>query len=417
MRIFNVNSGKVIESVVQTPDGQVTYEGAARIDGVPGSGAPIVMNFLDAAGAKTGKLLPTGNAVDVFDDVAVSCVDFTSPLVFVAASSLGKTGYESKRELDQDKDLLARLERIRGRAALRMGMGDVSGKVLPKIALLATPRHGGNISSRYFVPWNCHSAHAITGALCVAAACVIPDSVASMLVTFDTEDANRIVVEHPAGRLTTARRCAPGCGGAVADDQACGHRRHGQAAVLRCRLCPRNRLAEGGMTRMRANSASARTLWLPTGPWRWRRGHACCSSAYSDCAAAGKARPRRRMRPTVRVTVGSFNGNADERGVIRGWHRQSRHHGNAESGVDQSHQGQHVFRLERPARTYARLGQCQVEQQAIAAGLVDGHEVVGAEFGPGHAAPAGQRMIAAAPPRRRVRAGSAGIRSRAPACR
>ena len=203
VRIFNVNSGKVIESVVQTPDGKVTYEGTARIDGVPGTGAPIVMNFLDAAGAKTGKLLPTGNAVDVFDDVPVSCVDFTSPLVFVAAASMGKSGYESKQELDQDGDLLGRLERIRAQAATRMGMGDVKGKVLPKIALLAAPRQGGNISSRYFVPWNCHAAHAITGALCVSAACVIPDSVAARLVTFDIDDANRIVVEHPAGRLTT----------------------------------------------------------------------------------------------------------------------------------------------------------------------------------------------------------------------
>ena len=203
VRIFNVNSGKVIESVVQTPGGRVTYEGAARIDGVPGTGAPIVMNFLDAAGAKTGKLLPTGNAIDVFDGVPVSCVDFTSPLVFIAAASMGKTGYESKKELDQDKELLARLEWIRGQAAVRMGMGDVTGKVLPKIALLAGPRQGGSINSRYFVPWNCHAAHAITGALCVAAACVIPDSVASTLVSFDAEDVNRIVVEHPAGRLTT----------------------------------------------------------------------------------------------------------------------------------------------------------------------------------------------------------------------
>jgi 4-oxalomesaconate tautomerase len=203
VRIYNVNSGKVIEAVVQTPNGRVTYEGIARIDGVPGTSAPIVMNFIDAAGAKTGKLLPTGNAVDTFDSVPVSCVDFTSPLVLMPASALGRTGYESKHELDQDTELLARLERIRRQAAVRMGMGDVSDKVLPKIALLALPRHGGSITSRYFVPWNCHAAHAITGALCVAAACVIPDSVASRLVTFDAEDVNRIVVEHPSGRLTT----------------------------------------------------------------------------------------------------------------------------------------------------------------------------------------------------------------------
>ena len=135
------------------------------------------------------------------------------------------------RNCDQDKDLLAASSGFARQAALRMGMGDVSGKVLPKIALLAGPRHGGNISSRYFVPWNCHAAHAITGALCVAAACVIPDSVASMLVNFDIEDANRIVVEHPAGQADDAGRCPPGRRGAVADDQTCGHCRHGAATA------------------------------------------------------------------------------------------------------------------------------------------------------------------------------------------
>ena len=93
---------KIIEAVVQTPGGIVTYAGDAKIDGVPGTGAPIVLNFLDAAGAKTGKLLPTGQTIDVIDGIEVSCVDLSSPLVFVRATDLGKTGYETKRELDSD---------------------------------------------------------------------------------------------------------------------------------------------------------------------------------------------------------------------------------------------------------------------------------------------------------------------------
>ena len=102
IRIFNRNTGKVIEAVVQTPGGEVTYDGDARVDGVPGTGAPIVLNFLDAAGAKTGKLLPTGHARDIMEGIDVSCVDLSSPLVFVRATDLGKTGYETKRELDAD---------------------------------------------------------------------------------------------------------------------------------------------------------------------------------------------------------------------------------------------------------------------------------------------------------------------------
>src|SRR4029079_9009713 len=81
IRIFNRNTGKVIEAVVQTPGGEVTYDGDARVDGVPGTGAPIVLHFLDAAGAKTGKLLPTGHARDRVEGVDVSCVDLSSPLV------------------------------------------------------------------------------------------------------------------------------------------------------------------------------------------------------------------------------------------------------------------------------------------------------------------------------------------------
>jgi 4-oxalomesaconate tautomerase len=202
LRVFNRNTGKVIEAVVQTPGGKVTYEGDTAIDGVPGCGAPVLLNFLDAAGAKTGKLLPTGHAIDVIDGIEVSCVDFASPLVLIAAAALGKTGYETKVALDADKTLFQRVEGIRIEAARRMGLGDSTGKVLPKVALLAPPARGGSVSSRYLTPWTCHAAHAVTGALCVAAAARVPGSLAAR-VTADTRDNDTIVIEHPAGRIET----------------------------------------------------------------------------------------------------------------------------------------------------------------------------------------------------------------------
>lgn len=201
VRIFNINTNKVIEAIVQTPGGRVTYDGAVRVDGVPGTGAGVVLKFIDAAGAKTGQLLPTGNVIDIVDGVAVSCVDFTTPMVFIAAVSVGKTGHESKVELDSDSALLARLEQIRLKAALLMGMGDVSAQVLPKLALLSAPRAGGTISSRYFVPWNCHAAHAATGATCVAAACCIPGSVAALIVPTSRGNERIVTIEHPAGKI------------------------------------------------------------------------------------------------------------------------------------------------------------------------------------------------------------------------
>lgn len=203
VRIFNINTGKVVEAVVQTPGGQVTYEGEFRIDGVPGTGAPVLLNFLDAGGAKTGRLLPTGRPVDVVDGIEVSCVDFSSPIVFVAAASLGKTGHESKKDLDADRELLTRLEKIRRGAALLMGLGDVSRKVLPKIALVAPPLSGGTIASRYFVPWTCHAAYAVTGALCLAAVSSLPGTVAAAAAFRNPLDRERIVIEHPAGKLET----------------------------------------------------------------------------------------------------------------------------------------------------------------------------------------------------------------------
>jgi len=201
IRVFNRNTGKIIEAVVQTPGGVVTYDGDARVDGVPGTGAPIVLNFLDAAGAKTGKLLPTGKPVDVIDGIEVSCVDLASPLVFVRAADLGKTGYESKRELDADPALIARIEPLRREAAIRMGMGDVAGKVLPKFAIVAPPRNGGTLAARYFVPWNCHSAFAVTGALCLGATARIPGTVAYEVARQD--EPGTVVIEHPAGSLET----------------------------------------------------------------------------------------------------------------------------------------------------------------------------------------------------------------------
>jgi len=203
VRIYNQNTGKVVEAVVQTPGGKVNYEGDVHIDGVPGSGAPILLNFMDAAGAKTGKLMPTGQAIDVIDGVEVSCVDFSSPIVFIAATALGKSGYESKAELDEDNALLARIEALRRQAALRMGMGDVTDKVLPKVVLLAPPAAGGQICSRYFVPWNCHAAHAVTGALCVAAACHIPGTLAHRLAQLDPATPQQVTIEHPSGQLQT----------------------------------------------------------------------------------------------------------------------------------------------------------------------------------------------------------------------
>lgn len=201
VRIYNVNTDSLIEAIVQTPGRQVTYEGDASIDGVPGTAAPVGINFKSAIGAVTGRMLPTGRALDVIDGVQASCVDIAMPLVMMRAADLGKTGYESASELDKDRELMARMEAIRRKAGVLMGMGDVSRNVVPKLALLAPPRKGGTISSRYFVPETCHKSHPVTGTVCIASACAIPGTLAAQIAPLRPAPQGMVRIEHPSGLI------------------------------------------------------------------------------------------------------------------------------------------------------------------------------------------------------------------------
>ena len=202
VRLFNLNTHRMVHAHVPTPNRRVTYEGTTQIHGVPGTGAGIVLDFIDPAGSCTGALLPTGSAIESIDGVPVSLVDFAIPVVLIPASGVGKSGYESKAELDADTMLLSTIERLRRKAAARMGLPDPVFSVVPKVALLAAPRDGGSIASRFYVPWNCHVAHSTTGGLCIAAATRIPGTVAAELAPRQSEDANSVMIEHPSGRLT-----------------------------------------------------------------------------------------------------------------------------------------------------------------------------------------------------------------------
>ena len=205
VRIHNVNTAKLIEAIVQTPGGVVAYEGEAAIDGVPGTAAPIRLSFLDAAGAKTGRLLPTGSARDRIGGLDATCIDMAMPMVLLRAHDLGKTGHESPAELDADTGLLARLETIRREAGRLMGLGDVASSVIPKPVLLAPPRAGGTIAVRYFTPHSCHRSVAATGAVGLATACMVQGSLAQALAG----PAQPVVLEHPSGRIPIELELAP----------------------------------------------------------------------------------------------------------------------------------------------------------------------------------------------------------------
>ena len=202
VRIHAVNTGARIEAVVQTPLGRVEYQGDAAIAGVPGTAAPITLDFLDTVGSVTGALLPTGSLVDVIDGIEVTCMDVAMPIMIARAAAFGLSGYESAAELDANAAFYARAEPLRLEAGRRMGMGDVAKSVTPKIAVLAPPRAGGNIAARYFMPWACHPTMAVTGAQCIAACVISPGTVAEGLGQGLTgRSPQLLVIEHPAGEI------------------------------------------------------------------------------------------------------------------------------------------------------------------------------------------------------------------------
>ncbi|MDK1493792.1 4-oxalomesaconate tautomerase [Sinorhizobium sp. 7-81] len=200
VRIHNVNTGKMIEADVPTPNGNVSYLGEAAIDGVPGSAAPIALTFMDAAGARTGQLFPTGRPIDSIDGVAVTCIDCAMPMMLVEAGAIGASGFETTAQLNADKTLLDRLEKLRIAAGERMGLGDVRNQVTPKPVLISRPRSGGDVNVRYFMPHQCHPSLATTGAVGIATACINEGTVASFLVG-TREPPVVLSIEHPSGHL------------------------------------------------------------------------------------------------------------------------------------------------------------------------------------------------------------------------
>jgi len=198
VRIHMVNTGSLAVAHVRTPQGAVEYEGEARIDGVPGTAAPIALEFLDVAGSSSGSLLPTGAVTDTFEGIEVTCIDNGMPVIIARAADLGLTGAESPAQLEANAALVAKVERMRLTLGPRMNLGDVTRKTVPKISLVSAPRHGGSIGTATFIPHRVHEAIGVLGAVSVATACAIPGSVAAQ-VAQRKDNARRVEVEHPSG--------------------------------------------------------------------------------------------------------------------------------------------------------------------------------------------------------------------------
>lgn len=200
--IFMENTGQIAIATVRTPDGRPTYEGTARIDGVPGTAAPVPVEFRDTAGSSCGALLPTGHAADVIEGVRCTLIDNGMPCVVLRASDVGATGYEDRETLDDDAALKARIEAIRLKAGPLMNLGDVAEKSVPKMMLVARPRNGGAVTVRSFIPHRAHATIGVLGAVSVATACLVPGSSAAEVAVIPEGATKTLSVEHPSGEMS-----------------------------------------------------------------------------------------------------------------------------------------------------------------------------------------------------------------------
>jgi len=199
--VLMVNSGDKAVVTVPTPDGEVSYEGDAEIDGVPGTAAPVPLNFIDTAGSLCGALLPTGNIVDEIDGIELTCIDSGIPVVVMRAKNFGLSGTETVEQLEANEDLKARLESIRLQVGPMMNLGDVTDKTAPKMTLVSVPKSGGVISTRSFIPHRCHPTIGVFAAMTVATACLIPGTPAAEIAGDLSAVGSELVIEHPSGAL------------------------------------------------------------------------------------------------------------------------------------------------------------------------------------------------------------------------
>ena len=212
-RVLTLNTDMQCDITVDTRGGVVKYEGTARIDGAPGTSAPIVINFLDTAGSVCSSLLPTGHVKDTLTIMAdgfetftldVTCIDNGMPLVLFKASDVGRTGYESVAEMNADTELKAKIEALRLQVSLLMGLGDVRQKNYPKMTLIAPPQQGGALATRSFIPHVCHDAIGVLAAVTVGTACVLEGSVCDGVAVMPSGANKNVSVEHPTGEFSVA---------------------------------------------------------------------------------------------------------------------------------------------------------------------------------------------------------------------
>lgn len=207
-KINIVNTGGICEVVVQTPNGIIETKGDAKVDGVVGTAAPIICNYLETEGSTCGALLPTGNNIDTIEGIETTCIDNGMPIVIMRAKDFGLVGNESKEILEANEPLRLKIEQIRLKAGFLMDLGNVKDQTIPKMCLISLAENGGIINTRMFIPHVVHEAIGVLAAVSVATACVIPETVCSNELRQEIKDSylmshiSYLSIEHPSGEFT-----------------------------------------------------------------------------------------------------------------------------------------------------------------------------------------------------------------------
>lgn len=225
VRIHSLNTGKLIVCYVPVRDGRVVTAGSERIDGVPGTGAPIELDFRDAAGLRGAGLLPTGNAMDVAEveglgSVEYSVVDAAVPTIFMDAAKFGFTGAEDPKEIERHRDRLEAADRVRAVVAARLGWASspetarTEARLAPVMVLVSSPAdwlpygtgrmrtaEEADVAVRSISFQNCHKAFPVTGSVATAAAAAISGTVVNRAVRAQAHATGRYRLAHPGGLL------------------------------------------------------------------------------------------------------------------------------------------------------------------------------------------------------------------------
>ncbi|KAK2755531.1 hypothetical protein FQN54_006471 [Arachnomyces sp. PD_36] len=217
VRIYNTNTGKLIDCSFPVSGGEAVADGAFSIDGVSGTASKVQLDFIDPAGSKTGKLLPTGNMVDVFDGIRATCVDVANPSIFVAAEDLGIDGTMLPEQIQNNPTLLQRLETIRRQATIAMGIAKTEDEVppsIPKICFVSPPSSHPLLSREQLDPTSVdvvartistgqpHGAVPLTTAFGIATAAKLPGSTVQQCSSSSSRDKSHgFVIGHPSGKL------------------------------------------------------------------------------------------------------------------------------------------------------------------------------------------------------------------------